>query len=66
MKIYADHDKNGDIEDSEELFENILLDYVIYDHDRFTMNFGLYDTDATCTTLHLSLDIVSVYTILRS
>jgi len=33
----------------------------IYNHDRFTLTFGLHDTDITCTTLYLSLDIVTVY-----
>jgi len=53
---------------SEELFENILLDYVIYNHDRFTMTirFILDNTDITCTTLHLPLDIAISYIVLWS
>jgi len=32
----------------------ILIGLWIYDHERFTLIFGLHDTDIICTTLHLS------------
>ena len=57
------------------IFWEIIREYFIglwtYDHDRFTMTFGLNGTDITCTTLHvsgitcttiyLSLDIITIY-----
>jgi len=48
------------------IIEDILLEYKTYDHDKFPMTFGLHDTDITCTTMHSSLDIVTVYIVLWS
>ena len=53
---------------SEELFENILLDYeymIMTDLLRLLV-YILDDTDITCIILHLSLDIDTVYIVLWS
>jgi len=48
---------------SEELFENILLImlYMIMTDLLRPLDYILDDTDITCTTMHISLDIVTIY-----